>query len=82
VVRNWQVQIRRAGEVSQTKPFLRKKDAEVWARQLELQADQRELPKDPRVLERSTLGELVERCRNEVSIHKRGYEIVKIVLNA
>jgi integrase len=78
----WQVQIRRKGEAPQTKSFHRKKDAEVWARQIELQADRHELPKDPRALEQWTLGELVERYRDEVSIHKRGYEIEKIVLNA
>jgi len=78
----WQVQIRREGEASLTRSFHRKKDAEVWARQLELQADQLKLPKDPRALERWTLGELVERYRDEVSIHKRGFEIEKLVLNA
>jgi hypothetical protein len=37
-----------------------------WARQMEVQADRRELPDDPRELQRVTLGQLVERYRETV----------------
>jgi hypothetical protein len=47
------------------------KDAEAWARHVEIQADRNELPGDPKVLQRLTLGELVERYRDTVSIKKR-----------
>ena len=57
----WQVQIRRRGQTSISCSFILKKDAETWARQMEVQADQRKLPKDPRILEQHTLGELVQR---------------------
>ena len=78
----WQVQVRRAGHRSQSRSFHVLKDAEAWARQVEVQADRSELPGDPKVLHRITLGELVERYRDTVSVGKRGYEVERIVLTA
>jgi integrase len=49
---------------------------------MEVQADRRDLPRDPRALQRVTLGQLVERYRDTVSVRKRGYEVERIVLNA
>ena len=48
------------------------KDAEAWARQMEVQADRRDLPGDPKALQRVTLGQLVERYRDTVSVKKAG----------
>jgi integrase len=59
-----------------------RKDAEAWAREMEVQADRRDLPRDPKVLQRITLGQLVERYRDTVSVRKRGYDVERIVLNA
>jgi integrase len=59
-----------------------RKDAEAWGRQMEVQADRRELPRDPKALQRLTLGQLVERYRDTVSVRKRGYDVERIVLNA
>ncbi len=78
----WQVQIRRIGSPVLSRTFHIRRDAEVWARQAEVQADRSEFPGDPRVLNRITLGELVERYRETVSPTKRGYEIERIILNA
>jgi len=78
----WQVQIRRKGQRLISKTFLHRKDAEAWARHKEVQADRRELPNDPRILDRITLGELVVRYRDTVSIRKRGCAYEKIILNA
>ncbi|ODR96660.1 shufflon-specific DNA recombinase [Methyloceanibacter superfactus] len=78
----WQVQIRRVGFPSVTRSFLIRKDAEAWARQTEVQADRSELPSDPKILHRITLGQLVERYRDTVSPKKRGYEVERIVLTA
>jgi len=39
----WQVQIRRSGARGVSKSFLRRRDAEIWARQMEIQADRSEL---------------------------------------
>jgi integrase len=78
----WQVQIRRVGFPSVSRSFHVRKDAEAWARQTEVQADRSDLPGDPRILHRITLGQLVERYRDTVSVKKRGYEIERIVLTA
>jgi hypothetical protein len=59
----WQVQIRRLGSPATSKSFINRKDAENWARQTEVQIDQKSLPQDPRQLARYTLGELVVRFR-------------------
>jgi integrase len=78
----WQVQVRRAGHRSVSRSFHVLKDAEAWARQIEVQADRYDLPTDPKVLQRVTLGELVERYRDTVSVKKRGCDVERIVLNA
>ena len=78
----WQVQIRRVGFPSISRSFHFRKDAEAWARQSEVQADRSELPNDPKILHRITLGQLVERYRDTVSVRKRGYDVERIVLTA
>ena len=57
----WQVQIRRQGSPAVSKSFINRRDADNWARQTEVQIDQKNLPHDPRQLQRNTLGELVIR---------------------
>jgi hypothetical protein len=59
-----------------------RKDALEWARDAERQADRGDLPKDPRTLRQCTLGDLLCRYRDTVSIHKVGYENECIVFNA
>lgn len=78
----WQVQVRRTGYASVSRSFQIRKDAEVWARQTEVQADRSELPNDTKRLRRVTLGEIVERYRDTVSIKRRGYDVEHIVLTA
>jgi integrase len=78
----YHVQIRRKGSSSITHTFHTLKDAKAWARHMEVQADRRALPADPRALERVTLGQLVERYRNTVSTRKRTAHAERIVLNA
>src|SRR4051794_9755459 len=78
----YQVQVRRLGVGSVSKSFRILKDAEIWARQTEIQADRHDLPSDRRVLTQITLGELVTRYRDTVSIKKRGYAVERIRLNA
>lgn len=78
----WQVQIRRAGHRPISKTFTLRKDALEWARDAERQADRGDLPKDPKVLRQLTLGDLVRRYRDAVSIHKAGCENECIVFNA
>jgi len=78
----WQVQVRRVGHRPLSRSFHILKDAEAWARHIEVQADRGKLPRDPRVLNTITLGELVERYRDSVSVRKRGYDVERIVLTA
>src|SRR5262245_23749132 len=78
----WQVQIRRLGTPPISRTFLRRANAEEWAREIELQADRRELPKDHRELERHTLASLATRYRDTVTPRKRGGDVERIVLNA
>jgi hypothetical protein len=49
---------------------------------MEVQVDRRDLPPNPKALERVTLGQLVERYRATVSIRKRTSEAEKLVLGA
>ncbi len=78
----WQVQIRRLGSPAASKSFVNRKDAEAWARQGEVQIDLKNLPQDPRQLQRYTLGELVIRYRDTVTPRKRAAKVETIVLNA
>jgi integrase len=78
----WQVLVRRKGIRPVSRTFLSRKDAEAWARHMEVQIDRADLPADPRLLERHTFGELVVRYLETVSPRKRGYENEKIVLGA
>lgn len=64
-----------------SKSFAVRKDATEWARHMEVRADRRDLPEDPKQLQRVTLGDLVRRYRDEVSIGKRGRDIETGFLN-
>ncbi|MEQ1933617.1 MAG: site-specific integrase [Fimbriimonadaceae bacterium] len=77
----FQVQVRRFGVGSFTKSFHQLKDARAWARQTEIQADRHDLPSDRRALAQITLGQLVARYRDTVSIDKRGHAVERIRLN-
>jgi integrase len=78
----WQVRIRRAGLAPISKSFGRHQDALEWARHMEVQADRQDLPADRRALQQITLGELVERYRDTVSVQKKGYEKERVSLTA
>jgi hypothetical protein len=64
----YQVQVRRLGHPTQSRTFLTLKDAQAWARMVELQADRHDLPHNPKVLQQTTLGELVTQQHKEYSI--------------
>jgi integrase len=49
---------------------------------MEVRADRAELPTDPKALQRVTLGELVTRYRDTVSIKKKGYENERVSLTS
>lgn len=68
----WQAQVRRRGMKPRAKSFDSKLDAEKWARDLEAQVDRFGSAPDTKILETTTLGELLERYQREVSPTKRG----------
>lgn len=78
----WQVQIRRQGYPPLSRLFIRKADAQEWARITEIEADRQELSPDRKPLDRITLEELVERYRDQVAVNKKGAEIEGFILDA
>jgi hypothetical protein len=70
----WRVRIRPAGPPPISKSFGVRKDATEWATQMMVQRDRAELPADPKALQRISLGELVARYSDTVSITKRGHQ--------
>jgi len=78
----YQVQIRRKGFPTITKSFPLLSDAKEWARHHERQADRGELGPDRKVLKTITLGELVERYRDEILPGRKGGKGETIMLNA
>jgi integrase len=77
----YQVQVRRRGSPSVCKTFHVLKDAQAWARQMEVQADRGDLPSNLHVLQQVTLGDLITRYRDTITIRKRGHRDERIVLN-
>lgn len=68
----WQAQVRRRGTKPRCKSFDTKQEAEKWARELEAVVDRFGAAPDTRILESTTLRELLERYKTEVSPTKRG----------
>ncbi|GIQ76222.1 integrase [Bradyrhizobium sp. RD5-C2] len=74
------MQVRRSGARPLSKSFLRRKDAEAWARDMEVRADRSDLPADTSVLKTLRLSDLIERYRNDVTPQKRGARVEDAVL--
>lgn len=74
----WQVQIRRLGHPPISRSFLKKADADTWARHIEGQLDRSDLPIDPKQLRTTTLGDLLKRYRDSVTTRKRGADVERI----
>lgn len=68
----WQAQVRRRGMKPRAKSFDSKLEAEKWARDLEAQVDRFGSAPDTKILETTTLDDLLERYQREVSPLKRG----------
>ncbi len=68
----WQAQVRRRGLKHRCKSFDTKQEAEKWARDLEAQVDRFGAAPDTPMPETTTLKDLLERYRVEVSPGKRG----------
>lgn len=68
----WQAQVRRRGMKPRCKSFDTKLEADKWARDLEAQVDRFGAAPDTKILESTTLGQLLERYQREISPTKRG----------
>ncbi len=82
---SWQVQIRPSGQPSITRSFRRKSDALEWGRQTETEIDCRGLHPSRTSLDHQTVGDLLQRYRDEIVVHKRGAKkeryLVQFLLN-
>jgi integrase len=65
-----------------SRSFASRRDAEIWAREMERRADLRELPNNVRLLDHYTLGDLVRRYKETITKHKRGAGYERIILDA
>lgn len=70
----WQAQVRRRGMKPRAKSFDTKLEAEKWARELEAQVDRFGAAPCTKILESTTLADLLRRYQKEVSPTKRGAE--------
>ncbi len=68
----WLTQVRIKGHAARTKSFTAKRDADRWVRQTEAELEASALRVDLRVLDRTTMREVLERYRDEVTCRKRG----------
>lgn len=69
----WQAQVRRQGASPVARSFLRKSDAEAWARSIELQIDRGDLQPSKMPTPGMSVGDLLMRYMNEVVPSKRGH---------
>lgn len=67
----WQVQVRRKGCAPETRSFIHKADAQIWAREIELTIDRHGLPISRREMNSLTLRKLMERYLLEVTPTKK-----------
>lgn len=68
----WNVQIRRQGMKPLSKTFLRKSDAEEWARHLEVKVDRHDLAPSREEMAQYTLSHILTRYRTEITVKKKG----------
>jgi integrase len=82
----WKAQIRRRGLGCATRSFIKKSDAEKWARETEAAMERGEFEATPEAAtsdpKQVTLGELVERYRDEKANQKKGSRSETYILNA
>ena len=74
--------VRRRGVPPRCKSFDKRTDATRWARELEAEADRSGWVADTRLAEKTTLGELLTRYRDQVSPTKRSAHTEKARINA
>ena len=78
----WQAMVRRRGVPPRCKSFDKRTDATRWARELEAEADRSGWVADTRLAEKTTMGELLTRYRDQVSPTKRSAHTEKARISA
>ena len=78
----WQVQVRVLGAQPLSKTFIRKEEAQRWALDTEVQIQKGEFQQGLEELKRLTLGDLLVRYRDTITIRKRGHHNETILINA
>lgn len=78
----WQAQVRRKNQPALSRSFGTKRDAQVWARQIEEEVDRTGAIQTSEVLESITLRELVVRYRDGVLHRKQSGDRERQFLNA
>lgn len=68
----WQVQVRLNGSPPLSRTFTTKADGQLWARTVESEADRRGLPLGLKLLDSTSLGDILTRYGQEVTPRKRG----------
>lgn len=78
----YQVQIRRRGSATISKTCATRNEAETWARLMETRADSGDLPISLRLLDEYTLGYILTKYRDEITIKKLSANSEVYILNA
>ncbi len=78
----FEVQIRRKGTVPVSKSFVKKSDAEQWARHMETKADRGDLPTPVKVLDSYTVKDIIERYRDNITVKKLSADTETYILDA
>lgn len=77
----WQVMVRRKGQPAVTKTFTERRDAEAWARLIEVEIE-RGVFVDRSDADKITLGDVLKRYREEVTPLKKGADTEGVRLSA
>lgn len=78
----YHVQIRRKGYAPLTRSFIKKADAEAWARHQEALLDRGDIPQCPKQLRQHTVKSILERYKAEISPKKKSFDSERYVLEA
>lgn len=77
----WRVRIRKSGYPDLSRTFDKKEKAERWAKKIETQMDDMEFV-SRKEAERTSLKQLLERYRDEITVQKKGVDIETIKINS
>ncbi len=80
--KKYQAQIRRCNRQLISRTFIKKSDAQIWAREIECKLDRGDIHDKPKGLSNIRLGDVIERYLVEISVKKKSYDVEFFILNA